>query len=49
MKPVATDMDALSVFPFLNDSITMNNLKGELPSYVGKALDMSPEFDVLEW
>ena len=49
MKPVATDVDALSVFPFLNDSITINNLKGELPSYVAKASDVSPEFNVLEW
>ena len=49
MKPVATDVDALSVFPFLNDSNTMNNLKGELPSYVAKASDVSTEFDVLEW
>ena len=49
MKPVATDVDALSVFPFLNDLIAMNNLKGELPSYVAKASDVSPEFDILEW
>ena len=49
MKPVATDINTLSEFPFLNDSVTLNNLKTELPTHLAKAMDVSPEFDVLEW
>lgn len=49
MKPVASDVDILSAFPFLNDSVTISNLKSELPSYLAKASDVSPDFDMLEW
>ena len=49
MKPVACDVDTLSAFPFLNDSVTISNLKSELPSYLAKASDVSPDFDMLEW
>ena len=47
LKPVATDLDALSVFPFLSDSF--DNLKIELLSYLAKAMGVSPEVDTLEW
>ena len=33
MKPIATDVNALSAFPFLNDLVTLNNLTSELSSY----------------
>ncbi len=49
MKPVAADVDVLSAFPFLRDSVTINNLKTELPSYLAKATEKSPEFEILEW
>ncbi len=28
---------------------TLNNLKSELPSYLAKASDVSPNFDIMEW
>ena len=49
MRILAADINALSVFPFLNDPTTINSLKVELPSYAAKASDVSPDFDVLEW
>ena len=47
MRPLATDVDALSVFPFLDNPTIINSLKVELPSYAAKASDVSPDFDVL--
>ena len=42
-------IDSLAAFPFLNNPSVLNNLKLELPTYVGLAQDVSPENDTLNW
>ena len=42
-------IDSLAAFPFLNNLSVLNNLKLELPTYVGLAQDVSPENDTLNW
>ena len=49
MQPDANAIDALSAFPFLNDTSTLSNLKTELPDYLVKAADASAEMAPLDW
>ena len=49
MKPDTTVVDSLLNLPFLSDSLTISNLETELPSYLAKAMDISANFDILEW
>ena len=49
MQPVATDIDALSSFPFLKDVLILASLKSELATYLPKAEDTSSTIDVLDW
>ena len=49
MQPVATDVDALSSFPFLKDASILASLKSELATYISKAEDTSPTIDILDW
>ena len=49
MKPIAADLDALLALPFLSNSATIANLKTELPVYLAKVKDISPQMDVLDW
>lgn len=49
MKPVAADVDILLALPFLSDSATIANLKMELPAYLAKVIDISPQVDALDW
>lgn len=39
----------LSVIPFLSGSVISNDLKTEVLSYLTKAMDVSMDFDMLEW
>ena len=48
MKPDASSLDQLSVIPFLNAQ-TISNLKTELPSYLAKTADISPDICPLVW
>ena len=49
MQPVATDIDALSSFPFLKDASILALLKSELATYLSKAEDTSSTIDVRDW
>ena len=49
IQTTASDLDQLKVFPFLEDSSVLSNLKVELPSYLAKASQVNSDFDVLEW
>ena len=49
MKPDKTAVDSLFNLPFLRDLLTISNLKTELPSYLAKAMEISANFDILEW
>ena len=49
MQPVATGVDSLSVFPFLNQEDTLAGLKEELPTYVAKCSVVSSDVAVGEW
>ena len=48
LKPTATDIDALSSFPFLQ-SQTISDLKSELPQYLAAAEDVSSKVNPVEW
>ena len=48
MQPNAAALDCLSVVPFL-DTVIIGKLKTELPSYLAKAADISPNFKPLQW
>jgi len=45
LKPYSTDIDDVKVFPFLNSSEKLEELKSELPSYVAKSGSMPAEVD----
>ena len=47
MKPLASAVDSLAVIPFQNASLS--DLKAELPTYLAKATDISPELCPLSW
>ena len=49
IQPTASDLDQLKVFPFLEDSVVLSNLKVELPSYLAKASQVNSDFDILKW
>ena len=49
MQPTAQDIDQLRVFPFLSDPTILASLKVELPSYLAKSADISPDFNTVEW
>ena len=49
IQPIAQDVDVLSVFPFLNESAILANMKAELPTYLAKAANVCPDFDTVEW
>ena len=49
MQPVATSVDSLSVFPFLNQEDILAGLKEELPTYIAKCSDVSSDVAVGEW
>ena len=46
MKPVANDVDAFSVFQFLNDN---EQPEGQIAIVCYQGLGCEPKFDVLEW
>ena len=49
MHPSASDVDSLTVVPFLNDPATITNLKEELPTYLARTDDVSLTIDMLDW
>ncbi len=48
MQPNASVLDCLTVVPFLH-AATIGNLKSELPLYLAKVADISPNFSPLQW
>ena len=48
MQSSATSLDCLVVIPFL-DAVMLQNIKAELPIYLTKAADISPDYDPLQW
>lgn len=48
MQPTSHNVDALQVFPFLNELTILENLK-ELPVYLTKAADLDWNIDPLQW
>ena len=48
IKPDAAALNSLLIMPFL-DAATMHKLKEELPLYLAKAADISPQYDPLQW
>ena len=48
LKPSATDLDTLSVFPFMTPNL-IGDLKNELPKYLAEAEDISDQVDPLSW
>ena len=51
IQPDANAIDALAAFPFFNNSVTLSllQLKTELPDYLVKAADVSVDMALLEW
>ena len=49
IKPSASDIERLRIFPFLDSDSIIDGLKVELPKYLATAEDISPEIDRLEW
>ena len=49
MTPDISMVNSLSEIAFLNDQTILNNLKSELPQYIVKAAETSPEVDVMSW
>ena len=49
MQPDTSEVDSLTVFPFLNSQELLAGLKEELPMYVGKCADIDPQFSVVDW
>ena len=49
MRPDAIVVEDLKAFPYFNYPTLLANLKGELPAYLAKAADVSPEMDPLGW
>ena len=49
IKPSAGDIERLRIFPFLDSDSIIDGLKVELPQYLARAEDISPEIDRLEW
>ena len=49
IKPSASDIGRLRIFPFLDSDSIIDGLKVELPKYLATAEDISPEIDRLEW
>ena len=51
IKPNAAVIDTLKAFPFLDNSLILDGLKDELPSYLSKAKDVQvlQNTDVLPW
>ncbi len=45
MLPSSDEVDSLKAFPFLSDNCLLDSLKKELPTYLSKAADVSPEYD----
>ena len=48
LKPAASDMDSLNVFPFINADL-LGKLKGELPTYLAATEDISPDINIMNW
>ena len=48
INPSANEVDSLKAFPFFND-ISMIGLKEELPTYLSKAIDVSADYDPIQW
>ena len=49
IQPDANAIDALAAFPLLNNSVTLSQLKTELPDYLVKAANVSVDMALLEW
>ena len=49
LKPSASDVDTLLVFPFLSSMHDLPGLKGELAVYLAKADGVDPSLDCLDW
>ena len=48
LQPTASDIDSLSVIPFLNDSGVITGLKEELPAYLARANGANTP-DICQW
>ena len=48
LQPTVSDIDSLSVIPFLNDSGVITGLKEELPAYLARANGVNPP-DICQW
>ena len=48
LKPIASDIDKLNVFPFITSS-SIASLKGELPQYLATSADLSSDVNRVEW
>lgn len=46
---MATSVDSLTVFPFLNQDDILAGLKHELPAYIAKCSDVSSDMSAEEW
>ena len=49
MTPDISMVSSLSEIAFLNNQTILNNMKSELPQYIAKAAETSPEVDVMSW
>ena len=49
MSPSVGVVNELKAFPFLDNRILLDNLKSELPKYLAKVADVSPNIDPLIW
>lgn len=48
MMPTATDVNVLSSFPYVTDTM-LDHLKSELPAYVARVANIGPEYSPLKW
>ena len=49
LQPTATDIDSLSIIPFLNNEDTLSGPKEELPAYIAKCIDVGSVSDIDWW
>ena len=49
MQPVASEVDTLKVFPFLQNELLLTAMKSELPNYLASSSDVALDIDPLSW
>jgi len=49
MQPVASEVDTLKAFPFLQDETLLTAMKSELPNYLASSSDVALDIDPLLW